>query len=277
MSLTEYARVFPEAQTVIRMLLQELDRVAPGLFPDVYIVGSLALDEARPGKSDIDLVLVHPDTVTNEESMAALAPALELIRTMYPIPTLDALVLSRADLAAGPDAMQGPRPVIFEGRLSLQAESSVRNPVAWQTLRQRGITWRGVPIRELDLHVDADRLREWTRGNLESYWRPWLAKSAILLSPGGQWSLRPDFVEWGVLGVTRLHATIATGEIVSKTGAGHYALRVFGEKWHPIIREALEIRANPERTASLYGRRTLRRRRDARAYVAMVIEDALAL
>lgn len=273
--MTDHTRVFPEAQTVIRELLREVDNRAPGLFPDVYVTGSLALDDARPGKSDIDLLLVRPDDATDDDTMAALMPAVERLRTLYTIPQLDALVLNRADLVAGPDAIEGPRPIVFEGKVELRADGSARNPVTWQTLRQGGITWRGVPVRELDLHHDPTRLREWTRGNLESYWRPWLAKSRFLPSASGVWSLRPDFVEWGVLGVTRLHDTITTGEITSKTGAGAYALETFPERWHRIVREAVDIRANTERTRSLYGRNTLRRRRDARAYIAMVIEDVL--
>lgn len=274
--MSDRARVFPEAQTVIRELLRDVDDRAPWLFPDVYIGGSLALDDARPGKSDIDLVLVRPDDAPDDATMAALLPAMERIRARYPIPQLDVQVLNRADLAAGPDAMEGPRPVIFEGRVELRTDGSARNPVTWQTLRQGGITWRGVPVREVDLHDDSARLRDWTSGNLASYWRPWLSKSHLLPSAFGAWSLRPDFVEWGVLGVTRLHFTIATGEITSKTGAGAYALDAFPERWHRIVREAVDIRANPARTRSLYGRNALRRRRDARAYIAMVIADALA-
>lgn len=274
--MIDRARVFPEAQTVLRMFLQEIDQRAPDLLPDVYIAGSLALDDPRPGKSDIDLVLVRRDGAVDEETMVALAPAVELVRTMYPEPALDALVLSREDLARGPEALEGPRPVIFEGRLELSTAGSARNPVTWQVLRQGGITWRGAPVAELTLHQDAEHLRTWTRGNLESYWRPWLAKSDRLLSAFGGWSLRPDFVEWGVLGVTRLHYTLATGEITSKTGAGVYALETFPEYWHRIVREAMDIRANPDRAGSLYRRDVLGRRKEARDYVAMVIEDALS-
>lgn len=273
----DYARVFPEGQTVLRMFLDEVDRHAPGHLTGAYVGGSLALNDPQPGKSDLDIVLVRDDGATNEQSMAALAPAMALMRASYPTPSLDGIVLSRKDLRVGPDAIDGPRPVIFEGRLELRNDGSARNPVTWQTLRQGGITWFGTPVRELDLHDDPDGLREWTRGNLESYWRPWLAKSRLLVSPFGAWSLRSDFVEWGVLGVTRLHYTIATGEVTSKAGAGSYALEAFPEKWHRIVREAVDIRAHPDRTRSLYGRNTLRRRRDARAYIAMVIEDALGL
>jgi hypothetical protein len=274
--MIDYTRVFPEAQTVLRMLLQEVDRVAPGLLNGVYVTGSLALDDPRPGKSDIDLVLMRPDGVSNEATMEALGPAMELIRTMYPEPTLDGIVLSRGDLAAGPSAIDGARPVIFEGRLELREDASGRNPVTWQTLRQGGITWRGTPIPQLELHHDPAELRAWTRGNLESYWRPWLARSARVPVTPGSGKMLDEFVEWGVLGVTRLHATLATGEIVSKTGAGEYALKAFPERWHKIIREAIDIRSNPERKKSLYGRNAWGRRKDARAYVAMVTEDALA-
>lgn len=274
--MNDRARVFPEAQTVLRMFLHEVDGRAPGLITGVYIGGSLALDDACPGTSDLDIVLLRAREATNEESMAALVPAMESLRAMYPEPALDGIVLSAADLAVGSAAMQGPRPVIFEGQVSLQEDGSARNPVTWQTLRQGGITWRGTPIAGLDLYHDPDLLVAWTRENLESYWRTLLAKTDRLLSRGGQWTLKPDFVEWGVLGVTRLHATITTGEIVSKTGAGSYALDTFPEYWHQIVREAMDIRANPGRASSLYRRDVLGRRKEARDYMAMVIEDALS-
>lgn len=56
---------------------------------------------------------------------------------------------------------------------------------------------------------------------------------------------------WGVLGVTRLHYTLATGMVTSKAGAGAYALETFPERWHRILREAVDIRTNQERKRSL--------------------------
>jgi hypothetical protein len=46
-----------------------------------------------------------------------------------------------------------------------------------------------------------------------------------------------------VLGVPRLHATIATGRIVSKLAAGEYARRTFAPEWHPMIDYALARRS----------------------------------
>ena len=42
------------------------DRVAPGLIEGLYIVGSIALDDWRPG-SDIDLVAFTADPATDED------------------------------------------------------------------------------------------------------------------------------------------------------------------------------------------------------------------
>jgi predicted nucleotidyltransferase len=266
-------RVFAEARATIDRLLAGLDAQAPGMVTGAYLTGSIALGDGRPGRSDIDLVLVRTASAGNAATMAALTPVLAELRREHPQPELDGIVLDAADLAAGPDAIAGDRPVIFENEARLEVGGSARNPVTWATLRQCGIAWRG----ELDgeqLWHDPARLDAWTRENLEAYWRPWLARTGRLMSRFGVVSLGGWATEWGVLGVTRLHATLATGGIVSKRGAGDYALDRFGPEWRPIVEEAIRIR---ERQAGGRYRSPLRRRREMRAYMAMVIDDALAL
>jgi hypothetical protein len=72
--------------------------------------------------------------------------------------------------------------------------------------------------------------------------------------------------------VSRLHYTLATGDITSKEGAGQHALRTFPDRWHRLVNESLRIRrAEPRR--SLY-RSPLTRRRDVLAFGDMVIADA---
>ncbi|HWV25069.1 MAG TPA: aminoglycoside adenylyltransferase domain-containing protein [Thermomicrobiales bacterium] len=269
--------VFEEAQTVIRMLLRELDEKSPGVIEDVYIGGSIALREPHRIHSDIDLVLIRPEDIDNARTMAALEPVLAWVREMYPKPEIDAIVLSASDLAAGPDRIEGIRPVIVEGVPELSETGSQRNPVTWATLQQCGITWRGLPLPNADLWYDRAALIDWERRNIDDYWRPWLAMSDHLASRGGILTFRPYFIEWGVLGITRLHATIATGEIFSKYQAGEYGLDHFDERWRHILKEAMRIRSGPNDNGatcpSLYGRNLLKRRSDARAYIATVIED----
>jgi len=89
--------------------------------------------------------------------------------------------------------------------------------------------------RSLDIWADREALATWTRDNLERYWRPWFRRSSRLPSRPGLACLGSWGPAWGVLGVSRLHYTLATGEIISKEGAGLYALDAFLPQWHRII------------------------------------------
>lgn len=268
-------RVFPEARQVLDHLLDSVNSRAPGLIIAAHITGSIALGDGRPGQSDIDLVLVRNNQADNTDTMAALEPVLADLRREHPCPTLDGLVLGSSELEAGPDRIEGERPVIFESVARLDSGHGLRNPVTWATLRQCGITWHGPAIEPGRLWHDPARLDAWTRDNLMAYWRPWLAQLDRLTMREDITSLIEGATEWVVLGVTRLHFTLATGHVTSKHGAGLYALETFSPKWHPIIEQALRIRERrhqptwfPDPIACIGEMRT---------YVAMVIDDALAL
>lgn len=237
-------RGLPEVRAVLDSLLRNLDATAPDLIAGVHLIGSIALGDAHPGHqtSDIDLVLVRDNGTDNAEMMAALEPALRRVREAYPSPVLDGIVLNRADLAAGPDRIDGERPVIFDSVARLGADGSARNPVTWRTLAQCGITYRGLPIDQDTLWNDPARLESWIRENFADYWRPWLDRAATADVENLSALELESGVEWGVLGVVRLHYSLATEAILSKGGAVAYALATFNEQWHPIIIEAQRIR-----------------------------------
>ena len=57
------------------------------------------------------------------------------------------------------------------------------------------------------------------------------------------WLLTDFGMQWAVLGVLRRYYTFREQEdIISKTGAGQYALRHLPATWHCVIREAVRIR-----------------------------------
>jgi hypothetical protein len=70
-----------------------------------------------------------------------------------------------------------------------------------------------------------------------------------------------------------MHFTIASGDIASKEEAGAYALRVFGNRWHPVLEEALAYRRGLRSSAG-YGN-PFARRRDAADFVLTVIAAAV--
>src|SRR5699024_2273372 len=99
------------------------------------------------------------------------------------------------------------------------------NPVMWQVLAERGITLRGPAPRHWELDPEPDALRAWNTANLQTYWAAQLARVRT-----GSRPLRPHTVEWNVLGPLRLHATIATGQVLSKDEAGAYGQQLFGDQ-----------------------------------------------
>jgi hypothetical protein len=130
-----------------------------------------------------------------------------------------------------------------------------------------------IPVRgpaEPIVWHDEELLRTWCRENLQSYWARWAHAARTRLIRRLASTLRQSTV-WGVLGVTRLHATIRTGDILSKSAAGIYALEVFPCHWSPIIQDALGGRLGHN---TISYRNIFARRRDTLAFVEYVILDA---
>ena len=73
-----------------------------------------------------------------------------------------------------------------------------------------------------------------------------------------------------MLGVSRLHYTLATGAITSKTGGGIHAQSAFDAQWQPVIAEAIRIR-RAERRRSYYWS-PVARRRDVLQFLEMAID-----
>jgi hypothetical protein len=247
--------------------LNAVDERAPGLVEGFYLEGSAALGDFQPHTSDIDFVAVTA-TRPDATALAALAEVHDRLRDRRK-PFLDGVYVTWDDLPrGGTDARRRPRS--HEGRLA--AEGSPPNPITWHTLARYGVPLRGPQPAELEIWTDPELLASWTTGNLDTYWRRRLDRSARLATLRGLASLSDFETAWTVTGVTRLHYTLATGNITSKQGACHYALGTFAPQWHRIVREALRLRRGER--GSVYHNNRFTRRADLRAYAAMVIESA---
>ena len=94
-----------------------------------------------------------------------------------------------------------------------------------------------VPRGRLDpVWTDPDRFRAFTVADLDTHWR---ATAAALASRPAD---DPDTCAWCVLGVTRLHHRLVTGERTTRSGAGRWGLDRYPERFHRVLREALAIR-----------------------------------
>ncbi|MBV9382462.1 MAG: DUF4111 domain-containing protein [Streptosporangiaceae bacterium] len=278
--------MLPEAAAgVTGRFLGRVDAALPGLVKGFYLVGSIALGGFRPGRSDIDFVA----TLGRPLSAAEVAALRRVHRRCYaegmlraaaharPWPLLcNGVFLREADLASPPGAVRAMARQVA-GTFDVGKAFDV-NPVTWWTLAHGGVPVRGPAPERLAIHLDDAALRDWTAANLVSYWRPW----ADAVAGGGiaAWRRRLTQVHarrlaaWGVLGTARMHATIRTGTVISKEQAGEYALGVFGDRWHPVIHDALDYwRGLPARP----GRGSRALRAETAAFVTHVVHIAGAV
>ncbi len=198
-----------------------------------------------------------------DEDAEALVLLHRSYRTDPTLPRLDGIWLTETELRAGPDAV-GDGPTSQQGDFVIEARGN-RNPVTWHALPD-AVTLIGRLDRET-LWQDRERLVGWVGDNAATYWRNWLAHASGI-APAMLGRAAPM---WGILGISRLAYTKATGAIASKSAAGEWALTAFDPKWLVIIEEALAYRRSEP---SKYGN-PLARRRDALAFVEMAIREVV--
>ena len=257
-----------EVAEVTARFLTAVDERAPGLVEGLYLHGSLALTgEFFPG-SDIDFAAVLPGR-PGEADLDALAAAHEAVRAARPQPLFEGIHLVRADLAGPPDACPD-LPFIHEGRFERAGRFSI-SPVTWHELAGHAITVRGPALAGQDVWTDERVLWDFSHANLGSYW----AKVAGLLVAMPERAGLPDATAWCVLGISRLHHLLATGSMTSKSGAGRYALTVFGPRWHPVIHEALRARERPQAPSGYPS--VPARAQDTTEFTAMALQAGLAI
>ncbi|MEZ0116020.1 hypothetical protein ABH920_010062 [Catenulispora sp. EB89] len=196
--------------------------LAPDMLRGVYVVGSAALDGWRPGRSDLDLLMVLDRPMTASDLAMAGEMHAELEATRADGPHCDGHyvtpdLLGTRSQAKVPSAVDG----VFK------PEGHATDPVLWAILDRHGVTLRGPQASELKVAPDPEWLREWNRGNLESYWRTHVGYRTHFSSQDPDSPVNPYLLAWEATGPGRLHATIATGEVISKEAAADYTAELF--------------------------------------------------
>ena len=240
--------------TIVATYLAALDTYAPGIVEGVYLVGSFALGDWQPGRSDLDIVAVTAEPATDDDAEAIAEVHRQLAHLSDPhlvpgaatFPDIDGPYVAWGDLVV-PAATGLHRPWTLHGELHHDSECFEINPVTWYTLATYGVTVRGPHLgvgrpgaqHDLDVVVDIEGMIRFVTDNLRSYWIG-VANDVRRLDAGH--TLTPAAFEWIALGALRLHYTAFTGDVVSKSGAARYGLQVAPDTLHPCIAAALAVR-----------------------------------
>lgn len=259
------------AQELVSAFLGLVDARLPGRFEGLYLTGSIALGDFRPGVSDVDFVAMTAGLL-DDGALSVLDAVHAELRAKGDRPEFDGLYLRWEDLANVPERAQR-RPYHLGGAFHRADLCFEANPVTWRVLRDHGMVMRGPAPASLDIWTDPRGLADWTIRNLNSYWADWIDRHASLLTgkPKSE-QFDAQVAAWGALGVARLHYTLTTGGITSKDGAGAYAMTRFPARWRPILEtcRAARPRAAPAAfSPTQFG--------EVLAFMRVVIDDANSL
>jgi len=215
----------PAVDAALEAYVSEARRLFAEDLVGIYVHGSVAYGAFDAAASDVDLVVAHRAGLTCARRQA--------------LPSLHARLLATHPAAARLDGTYAPLhavgtygaatcPAFRDGRFLAHGGGDL-NPVAWHTLRTRGIALYGPPAAEIVPPVSAGALRENMRRNIAflqrrmpSYVRSGTANTVF-----------------GVLTLCRALYTLRTGEVTSKRAAARWALRHMAPCWSPLLRRAL--------------------------------------
>jgi hypothetical protein len=227
--------------TLVNQILKEYKELLNGNLPHsiagIYLHGSIALN-AFDESSDLDFLTVVNRSLTDED-IQALAQIHQDIANKYHKPEMDGMYLQRSDIGK----VEGIRayPFYNDGVLH-QSGYFNHTPITWWTLKHYGIRINGPEIEKFGIKVEAEDLIEYVHANMNSYWKKrvesFMKLDYLVISE----ALIDQEIEWSILGVLRQYYTIKEHDIISKLGAGKFALNLSQSKWSKIIQEAIRIR-----------------------------------
>ena len=232
--------VMMDVATALGTYLEVLDANAPGLVEGLYVVGSYALDDWQPGRSDIDIVAITAEPASDDD-FATLRAAHAVLTDRLPLPHIDGPYLAWGDLIAAP-ATGLHRPWTLDGELHHDSECFEINPVTWYTLATYGVKVRGPNIDRLNVWLDTEDRVRFVIDILATYWHQ-VAESVEEQCENPDVGFDLAAFEWCALGALRLHYTAFTGDVTSKRGAGEYGLIVTPDHLHDTLQAALAARA----------------------------------
>lgn len=246
----------------VRAVCSTFLEVAPaGLVTGLYLRGGTGFGEWIPGQSDVDFVATLSHRPAAAE-VSALEAAHVAVAAAHPQVHFDGPHVLVSDLATDPEECPEVPWILarfFEEKVPGDAM------VAWHELAWHGVTVSGPPIGSLGIWTSTERLVDFTRGNVDTYWRGNAEALAAMPAEGAhEWACC-----WCVLGVARLHHLLVTGEMTTKSAAGRWGLGFYPARFHRVLREALRVR---EGGPDEYAVDREARGRDTAAFTAYVVD-----
>ena len=194
----------------------------------MYIHGSLALNDFVPDRSDIDLVIVTKNTLTDnlleklkflhERITLSDLPYSKRIECIYiPIKSLKNYSQEKAYFPC----------LHVGGKFYIDGFGLIEKYI----LRENGITIKGQNPKLFIKPVTPSELKRVAFESLKNWWLPQLTNHSRLV--------KDDYQVYAILTMCRAFYTIENGDIVSKSKAASFVKKTLDKKWTLLIDEAL--------------------------------------
>ncbi len=229
---------YEEANTILRLLLTNLQEILSQQLVGMYLYGSLSLGDFDPASSDIDFLVVTTDELSDE--------------------TLERLRVIHAEIAASglPYANRIEGSYIPHDALRRYDPANARHPtigIDWefhvglhgrnwiierQIVREHGVVVWGPPPQTLIDPIPPGEVRAAVCEHIKNFW---------LAQPAEPEWLRPrDYQAFAVLTLCRALYTLHHGTLSSKPRAAAWTQDVYPQ-WRPIIERSLAWRSQHEK------------------------------
>jgi hypothetical protein len=250
-----------DVDALMRAYAVLLHKALPGSVHGIYLYGSLALGGYEPGRSDIDFVTVlerRPDA----DEVKRMRAMHRRLRRDHPLATrLDGIYLPLAELGKSNPELP-PYPYCDAGAFWASGHWDA-NAVTWWAVKHRGITVAGPPPRALPFDASWDGVERAMGHNLTVVWPREVGRRSAFA--------RDADVQFAVLTLCRIHATLAQGAIVSKRAGAEHALASLPSRWHRLIEEAVRLRDGAGEPSCFQSRDE--RARETRQFVEWMITE----
>ncbi len=222
-----------ELNQAINVMVNRIKTILSGNSPTIYLYGSCVLDDFKLGWSDIDILVLTPEPITNEQAKMLV----ELRQALLESDPCNRYYRSFEGGILSLDAFKNNTPdqVVYWGTSGQKIQSHYSfNSICRKELLDNGVLLYGKEIREELTYPTQKQIRQDIQLHYNTI-RKYAVKTTKSLYSYG----------W-MLDISRCIYTLQTGEIIAKTAAAQWALAQNLCPNEAALRKALEVRKNPE-------------------------------
>lgn len=231
---------FPDINEVLSALRERVEEVLGTHLLGLYVVGSLAVGDFDPVRSDLDFIVV-----TQTDIGTAHVQALQEMHAQFaeePSPwaqRLEVIYAPQAALRVEYRPLPGHVPQLEKGTALFTAPLEDGWVFGCWTLRERGLTVCGPPPERLGVVTAQRAMAEAVRA-VAAQWLHDAAHDPTWLG----WLREREHRLFVVQTLCRMLYSLETGEVTSKPHALSWGKQVLGKPWSALVAQA--VRGQPE-------------------------------